>query len=115
MGIQDVAIVGKGAVGLLYGSIAAAHLGAEHVQYVMDEERLARHAADALKINGKPCELESITPEGMPSMAQDRLTRRPTEVEEFAGTICRLGHAAGIQVPQNEWLYEQIRSIEAGW
>ena len=57
----------------------------------------------------------SMTPDGMPSMAQDRVAHRPTEVEEFAGTICRLGHAAGVQVPQNEWLYEQVRAIEASW
>ena len=52
---------------------------------------------------------------GMPSMAQDRFARRKSEVEEFAGTICRLAAKHDIQTPQNEWLYQRIRDIEASW
>ncbi len=59
--------------------------------------------------------LEGLDPSGMPSMAQDRIARRKTEVEEFAGVICCLGAAHGIEVPQNEWLYRRIREIEASW
>lgn len=57
----------------------------------------------------------SVDPAGMPSMAQDRINRRPTEVEEFAGTIRRLARKHGLVVPTNDWLYQQIRSIEASW
>ena len=59
--------------------------------------------------------LETLDPAGMPSMAQDRIARRKTEVEEFSGTICRLAAEHGIEVPQNEWLYHRIREIEACW
>lgn len=59
--------------------------------------------------------IEELDPAGMPSMAQDRINRRKTEVEEFSGTICRLAARHDIQVPQNEWLYTRIREIEAGW
>lgn len=59
--------------------------------------------------------IEGIDPAGMPSMAQDRVARRKTEVEEFAGTICRLAAKHDIQAPQNEWLYQRIRDIEASW
>ena len=59
--------------------------------------------------------IEGIDPAGMPSMAQDRVARRKTEVEEFAGTICRLAAKHDIQVPQNDWLYQRIRDIEASW
>lgn len=59
--------------------------------------------------------LETLDPAGMPSMAQDRIARRKTEVEEFSGTICRLAAERGIEVPQNEWLYQRIREIEASW
>lgn len=59
--------------------------------------------------------IEGIDPAGMPSMAQDRIARRKTEVEEFAGTICRLAAKHDIQVPQNEWLYQRIRDIEKSW
>lgn len=53
-----------------------------------------------------------LDPDGMPSMAQDRINRKPTEVEEFSGTIIRLAERHGILVPQNRWLYGRIREIE---
>ena len=57
----------------------------------------------------------SLDPSGMPSMAQDRINKRPTEVEEFAGTIRRLASKHGILVPHNDWLYRRIRDIEESW
>lgn len=59
--------------------------------------------------------IASLDPDGMPSMAQDRINRRPTEVAEFAGTVIRLAEKHGILVPQNRWLYEQIRALEASF
>ena len=248
MQINKVAFIGKGGVGLLYGSMIARALGDDAVEFVMDDARFQRHAADQLKINGEPCGLRSVRaseagpadlvilavkttglnqaldtmravvgpdtriaslcngitseqkiaacfgwkrtvlgicqgmdavflnseltygksgeirfgaapepggeqrrslvaamrealavanaegialteadlsqmvrliegldPAGMPSMAQDRINRRKTEVEEFSGTICRLAARHDIQVPQNEWLYTRICEIEAGW
>ena len=57
----------------------------------------------------------SMAPDGMPAMAQDRVARRPTEVEEFSGTICRLGQKHHVLTPQNAWLHERVRQIEASW
>lgn len=57
----------------------------------------------------------SIDPAGMPSMAQDRINHRLTEVDEFAGTIIRLAERHKILVPQNRWLYSRIREIESSW
>ncbi len=59
--------------------------------------------------------IAGIDPAGMPSMAQDRINRKPTEVEEFAGTIVRLAERHRILVPQNRWLYQRIKEIEASW
>ena len=47
MSISRMTIMGKGAIGLLYGSIAAAHAGADAVEYVMDDAHFERHAHDA--------------------------------------------------------------------
>ncbi len=57
----------------------------------------------------------TLDPQGMPSMAQDRINGKPTEVEEFSGTIIRLAEKHGILVPQNRWLYQRIREIEAAY
>ena len=58
--------------------------------------------------------MAGLDPDGMPSMAQDRVNGKKTEVEEFAGTVRELGRAHGILTPTNDWLYERVRQIEAG-
>ena len=60
-----VAIVGKRALGLLYGSRAARALGPDAVVYAMDASRLARHAHDSYTVNGEPVLLRDATPEAI--------------------------------------------------
>ena len=60
MQINKVAFIGKGGVGLLYGSMIAQALGNDAVEYVMDDARFERHANDVLTVNGKPCALKSV-------------------------------------------------------
>ena len=60
MQINKVAFIGKGGVGLLYGSMIAQALGDDAVEYVMDDARFERHAGDALTVNGEPCALKSV-------------------------------------------------------
>ena len=57
----------------------------------------------------------SFKPEGMPSMRQDVLAHRPTEVEEFAGVVRRLAKKHGMPTPANDFFYEKIKEIEASW
>lgn len=59
--------------------------------------------------------IDHLNPAGMPSLRQDVLARRPTEVELFAGTINRLGAAHGIPTPQNEGFYTAIKEIESSF
>ena len=59
--------------------------------------------------------LDSLNPEGMPSMRQDTAARRKTEVELFSGTIRRLGKKYSVKTPVNDFLYEKIKEMEAGW
>lgn len=61
MRINKVAFIGKGGVGLLYGSMIARVLGDDAVEFVMDDARYERHAADQLRINGEPCSLRSVS------------------------------------------------------
>ena len=57
--------------------------------------------------------MESLTPDSMPSMAQDRINAKCSEVEEFAGTVIGLAMKHGISVPTNEFLYRKVIEIEA--
>lgn len=59
--------------------------------------------------------LATMSGEGMPSMRQDTLAQRPTEVDLFAGTMIRLGKAHGIATPVNDFLYRHIQAIEQGY
>ncbi len=58
---------------------------------------------------------DTLDPEGMPSLRQDTLAHRPTEVELFSGTLIKKAHAAGLSVPVNEALYREIKEMEASW
>lgn len=59
--------------------------------------------------------LAGFSPRGMPSMRQDMLAHRPTEVELFAGTIARLGRQAGVPTPVNDGFLQRILEMQAGW
>lgn len=59
--------------------------------------------------------IDHLNPAGMPSLRQDVLARRPTEVELFAGTINRLGEQHGVPTPQNERFYAAIKEIEGSY
>lgn len=58
---------------------------------------------------------DALDPEGMPSLRQDALAHRPTEVELFSGTLIKKARAVGLAVPVNESLYREIKAMEAGW
>lgn len=59
--------------------------------------------------------IQGLAPEGTPSMRQDALARRPSEVELFAGTIVALGRRHGVPTPVNQYYYERIREIESAY
>lgn len=56
--------------------------------------------------------LAKLNPLGMPSMRQDMLAHRKTEVELFSGTAIALGKQYHVPTPTNEWLYKKIRKLE---
>ena len=59
--------------------------------------------------------MNTMSPQGMPSMRQDGLAHRRSEVELFSGTVCRLAKKHGLPVPVNEWLYARVKEMEAAY
>lgn len=59
--------------------------------------------------------LKTFAPDATPSMGQDRINKKPSEVEFFAGTVIRLAKKHGIPVPANEFLYRRVKEIEKGY
>ena len=57
--------------------------------------------------------LRGLSPEGLPSMRQDAMYKRKSEVELFAGTIIRLGAKHNVPTPVNQRYYDIIKAMEA--
>lgn len=58
---------------------------------------------------------DTLDPDGMPSMRQDGLAGRPSEVDLFAGTVIEKAEKHGIAVPVNRTLYRRVKEIEAAY
>lgn len=52
--------------------------------------------------------IDTLSPEGEPSMRQDTRAGRSTEVGIFAGEVRRLGAKYGIATPKNDFFYEKL-------
>lgn len=59
--------------------------------------------------------LDGLDAANKPSMQQDAEARRPSEVDLFGGTVCRLGRELGVPTPVNDSLVARIRQMEAGY
>lgn len=59
--------------------------------------------------------LQTLKPDSCPSMRQDALARRKSEVELFAGTVLQLAAKHQVPAPANEFFYQRIQELETGY
>ncbi len=59
--------------------------------------------------------IDSFPSNGCPSMRQDGMAHRPSEVELFSGTVLRLARKHGVAVPANEEIYRRVQCMEAAY
>ena len=102
-----------------YGGLQRAGAPRETMISAMDETR-AVAASRGIIISEKDRNdyvalLDSLTPGGMPSMRQDALAKRLSEVGLFAGTVIALAEQYGCDVPVNRWLFRRIHEMEAAY
>ena len=105
--VNEVTYAGLQAPGLARDDMIAAM---REVKVVAQAEGVALTEADVdywVKV------IDSLDPEGEPSMRQDGKARRRSEVELFSGTIVRLAKQHGLSVPVNEKWYDEIRQRES--
>lgn len=57
--------------------------------------------------------IQPLSSGNMPSMRQDGLAKRYSEVDLFAGTILEKGARHQIETPTNYYLYNKVKAIEA--
>ncbi len=76
---------------------------------IANEKGIALREADL----NKCIEIEStLDPDGTPSMGQDRINGKPSEVMMFAGTVIKLGEELGIRTPENRYILKCVKEIE---
>ena len=67
MKLENISIIGMGALGMLYGDMLDRSLGREHVSFIVDEARLARYAKRAFTVNVRPCDFRMTTAPDAPA------------------------------------------------
>lgn len=59
--------------------------------------------------------IRSLKPDSIPSMRQDSIQKRKTEVDMFAGAVISIAEKHKIPVPANEFLFCRAKEIEASY
>ena len=90
MAIESVAIIGRGAVGMLYGSIAERNLGPGAVEFVMDDERFSRHAGEVPTVNGEPLRVRTLAASEADPVDLVILATKATGLDRALDTMDRL-------------------------
>ena len=102
-----------------YGGVQIPGEARDTMIAAMDEARKMAACTGQLitkgELDGYVALVDSLTPEGMPSMRQDALAHRKSEVELFAGTVLHLAKEYGMRTPVNQKLYDRIQAMEAGY
>lgn len=59
--------------------------------------------------------MDSLEPTAMPSMRQDGLAHRKSEVDLFSGAVLEMAKRYGMSAPVNQMLYDKIKAMEENW
>jgi 2-dehydropantoate 2-reductase len=110
-------------VGLFAREQDVADLG--HLVHALIDEGRAVAAAGAIELREDPWEMNRVavargeTDRGayahLPSMLEDVLARRRTEVDFITGALVREGLRLGVDTPLNKAVYQLVKAKEASW
>ena len=115
VGVNQAVMVAEGT----YGTVQK--LGKErHMMMDAMAEVVALAEKENIQVTGEDLQsyvdlVDTLNPEGMPSMRQDGLAHRRSEVEFFAGTVIRKAEKHGLDVPVNRELYQRITEMEKAY
>ncbi len=113
VGVNQVVMVSEGTYGTIQkpGPERDMMIAAmEEVRKLSECEKTGVTVAD---LEGYVALVDTLSPDGMPSMRQDGLARRCSEVEMFAGTVVSKAAKYNLDVPVNQKLYDTVKSMEA--
>jgi 2-dehydropantoate 2-reductase len=100
-------------VGQLDAVPEGALLAREIVQEVIAVARASGVEADARRCLASVADAMAQHRTHKPSMLQDLLAGRPTEIESINGEVIARARQVGVPVPRTETLYALVRLVEA--
>jgi 2-dehydropantoate 2-reductase len=115
VGINQVSAILRGAYRVFQTEPSAKAVMDDAMAEVVALSKAMKTGLEESDIASWHATLMGFAPENKTSMLQDVEARRQTEVEAFAGTVIRLGRAAGVPVPVNAVLYNLLKAIEASY
>lgn len=112
VGVNQVVMIYEGT----YGTIHRPGEARDMMVAAMEEARILANK-EGIKITEKDLQayvdlVDTLDPKGMPSMRQDGIAGRKTEVELFSGTILKLGAKHKVPTPVNQKIYDRIIEME---
>ena len=75
--LENVTLIGMGALGTLFATILLESLPPESVTFLMDPERYEKYHAEPVLVNGTPVCFNMVTPEPSCSSGHPGNLRRP--------------------------------------
>lgn len=113
VGVNQVVMVTEGT----YGTIQKPGRPRDMVLEAMEEVRKLSECAGTgvtkADMESYMALTDTLNPDGMPSMRQDGILKRKSEVDFFAGTVIEKAKSYGLPVPVNQMLYEKVKAMEA--
>ena len=115
VGVNQVIMVYEGTYGTIQKPGEARDVMIAAMEEVMELSRCENAGVGREDMEGYLRLLDTLNPEGMPSMRQDGLSRRYSEVDMFAGTVIEKAQKHGVEVPVNRMLYRRVKEMEAAY
>lgn len=113
VGVNQVIMVTEGNYGTVQKPGEARDMMLAAMKEVLQLSKAAGTGVTQEDIDTYIALLDTLNPEGMPSMRQDGLSHRYSEVDFFAGTVIEKAEKYGIEVPVNRMLYDRVKAMEA--
>lgn len=115
VGVNQVVMVNEGTYGTIQRAGEARDMMIAAMREVIELSGYAKAGVTEEDLQFYVNLVDSLDPDGMPSMRQDGVSHRYSEVELFAGTVIQKAAQYGLSVPVNQMLYQKVKEIEAAY
>ncbi len=113
VGVNQVVMVSEGTYKTVQESGKQRDMMIAAMEEVLNLSICANTGVTGDDLNNYVALIDTLNPDGMPSMRQDGILKRRTEVDLFAGTVITMAKEYGLDVPVNQMLYDKIKKMEA--